>query len=199
MSDTSKHMEFDDEPPSSIIDRQGACAFPGLELDIDIVDPLLGDGEQLKGLLSNVVTAGLRQQLVADEAVAEVFIRVVGVEESQRLNNEFRGKDYPTNVLSFPGCDAAEIEQSLVSSASGGPPVMLGDIVIAAPVVEREAREQGKATMDHFCHLVVHGLLHVLGHDHIEDALAEKMEAIEIVILAELGISNPYLLEQVHG
>lgn len=199
MSDTSKNLNFDDEPPSSIIDRQGACAFPGLELDIDIVDPLLGEIDLMEPLLTSIVSAVLSQQGVAKNMVAEVFIRIVGNSDSKALNAEFRGKNYPTNVLSFPVFEPDDIAPAFVASAAGGPPTLLGDMVIAAPIVAEEAKAQGKTTMDHFCHLVTHGLLHLMGYDHIENDEAEKMEAIEIMILAELGISNPYLLEQGHG
>lgn len=199
MSDASKYMEPADEPPFSTIDREGVSAFPGLEIDIDIVDTSLGELDDLAPVLSNIVTAVLRGQGAASSVCAEVFIRVVGNTEGQRLNNEFRGKDYATNVLSFPGVEPVEVDAAMVASASGGPPFMMGDIIIAAPVVVREAAEQGKTGLDHFCHLVTHGLLHLLGHDHIEDRQAEKMEAIEIVILADMGIANPYLPGKNHG
>lgn len=192
MSDSSTHKNLEDEPPSSIIDRQGASAFPGLEIDIDIVDTSLGSLDVLAPQLTGIVSAVLLQQAVANSVCAEVFIRVVGSDDSQQLNSEFRGKDHATNVLSFPGVEPDDLASAMAASAAGGPPVMLGDIIIAAPVVTTEAAAQGKSVLDHFYHLVTHGLLHLLGHDHIEDTQAEKMEAIEIVILAEMGIANPY-------
>ena len=94
----------------------------------------------------------------------------------QKLNKEWRGKDKPTNVLSFPQDE----------------PSMLGDVILAYETVEQEAKEQNKRFENHATHLIVHGLLHLLGHDHIEDDEAETMEALEIQILADLGIKNPY-------
>lgn len=115
-------------------------------------------------------------------APCELTIRLVDAEESQALNSQYRGRDYPTNVLSFPF--DAEIEL---------PVQLLGDLVICVPVVQQEATEQGKSSMAHWTHMVVHGTLHLLGYDHIEDSEAEEMEALERLILAELDIADPYL------
>ena len=105
---------------------------------------------------------------------AELTIRVVGAAESRRLNRTWRGKDKPTNVLSF----SSEHE--------------IGDLAICAPVVAREAREQGKQPSAHWAHMVVHGVLHLLGYDHENDRDAGRMEARETKILAQLGMPNPY-------
>ena len=113
---------------------------------------------------------------------AEVTVRIVDNSESQQLNFDYRGKDKPTNVLSFPFQCPPGIELPL-----------LGDLVICAPVVEHEAAEQGKALTAHWAHMVVHGSLHLLGFDHINDDDAEQMEAEEVTILQQLGFSNPYL------
>jgi probable rRNA maturation factor len=112
---------------------------------------------------------------------AELAIRLVGVDEGRTLNREYRGKDYATNVLSFP----AELPPGVALP-------LIGDLAICAPVVQREAGEQGKRERDHWAHLTVHGVLHLLGHDHVEDAQAEAMEALETRILAGLGIADPY-------
>ncbi|MDB2682635.1 rRNA maturation RNase YbeY [Alphaproteobacteria bacterium] len=101
------------------------------------------------------------------------------------LNRDHRGKDKPTNVLSFPAYDPNEPHPE-------GLPVHLGDIVLAYETIEREAEEQSKRFEDHVIHLLVHGLLHLFGHDHEEDGEAEAMESLEIEILERLGIKNPY-------
>ena len=105
------------------------------------------------------------------------------------LNKEWRGKDKPTNVLSFPMLEREE----LLDLAVEGPPEMLGDLALAHETCAREAAEKGIALEDHAAHLIVHGLLHLAGHDHVDsDAQAEAMEALEIAALAKLGIADPY-------
>jgi probable rRNA maturation factor len=118
---------------------------------------------------------------------ADLAIRVVDAREGRALNRHYRGKDYATNVLSFPA-DAAEG----VKLPKGVKMPLLGDLVICAPVVAREAKEQGKALNDHYAHLTVHGVLHLLGWDHEDEREAECMEALEREILAGLGIADPY-------
>ena len=115
------------------------------------------------------------------EEASELVIRVVDANESQKLNKTFRGKDYPTNVLSFP----ADIQLP-----EG--PTILGDIAICLPVVKREADEQSKRFDQHFAHMVVHGCLHLMGYDHEDEHDADQMEAKEIGILENLGYPNPY-------
>ncbi|MEL0027228.1 MAG: rRNA maturation RNase YbeY [Perlucidibaca sp.] len=128
--------------------------------------------------------AGLHAALHASEPL-ELAIRLVGEDESRALNHDYRGKDKPTNVLSFP----AELPEMVLSELDERP---LGDLVICAPVVAREADEQGKALAAHWAHMTVHGLLHLLGHDHVEAVDAAVMEPLEIAILARLGWDNPY-------
>lgn len=125
---------------------------------------------------------------------AEVTIRVVDDAESQQLNFDYRGKDKPTNVLSFPAeMDEFEAEFDIPElMAELGDDNYLGDLVISAPTVAREALEQQKPVMDHWAHLVIHGCLHLQGYDHIEDDEAEIMEGLEIQLLAKLSIANPY-------
>lgn len=117
---------------------------------------------------------------------ADLAIRLVDVEEGRALNRHYRGKDYATNVLSFP----AELPEGL---PKGVKLPLLGDLVICAPVVAREAREQGKPLNAHYAHLTVHGCLHLLGWDHEEPREAEAMEQLERDILAGLGLPDPYL------
>lgn len=119
------------------------------------------------------------------QAEAEVTIRIVDAAESQQLNFDYRHKDKPTNVLSFPFQAPAGIELPL-----------LGDIVICVQVVAQEALEQNKALEAHWAHMVVHGCLHLLGFDHINDTDAEEMEAEEVQILQELGFSDPYFIDE---
>lgn len=128
------------------------------------------------------VATTLQQQR---KRTAELSIRVVDLEEGRELNRQYRGKDYATNVLSFP----AELPPGIQLP-------LLGDLVICAPVVKREATEQGKILRDHYAHLTVHGLLHLLGHDHESETAAEHMEAIERNILTRFGIANPYCVTQ---
>ena len=115
----------------------------------------------------------------------EMTVRIVDEAESHELNLTYRGKDRPTNVLSFPFECPDEVELPL-----------LGDLVICRQVVEREAAEQEKALIAHWAHMVVHGSLHLLGYDHIEDDEAEEMESLETQIMQGLGFDDPYLAEK---
>jgi len=163
-------------------DTKEAPAAPGLSVDILIEDEAWHAVNGLEdltrsGLLAALAVAGLSYR------EAEVCVLFTDDEEVRRLNAEYRGKDKPTNVLSFP--------------AGGGPqvadaPVMLGDIVLARSVVEKEALQQGKPLANHLTHLIVHGMLHLAGFDHEQDDEAETMEALEIEALARLGLPNPY-------
>ncbi|MGY6563651.1 MULTISPECIES: rRNA maturation RNase YbeY [Halomonadaceae] len=150
--------------PAPIVDRQAA----------------LSDRElPAQAALENWVAAVLAR--FPGETRHEVTVRFVDADEGQALNRDYRGRDKPTNVLSFP---------------FDGPPgialPLLGDLVLCHPVVEREAAEQSKRLEHHYAHLVVHGMLHLLGHDHLEDEEAEAMEQLERDILADLGIADPY-------
>jgi probable rRNA maturation factor len=130
-----------------------------------------------------------RAALAAQGEVAGDLVILLTDDDAVRvLNAEFRGKDKPTNVLSFPGGDMP----------MPGAPVHLGDIVLAYGVCRDEAEAQGKSLANHLTHLVIHGILHVLGRDHEDDAEAEAMEAEERSLLASLGVADPYILPDDH-
>ena len=111
----------------------------------------------------------------------EVTIRIVDEAEGRALNHTYRNKDYATNVLTFPITEE---------------PYLMGDIIICAPVVAKEAREQHKELHAHYAHLTVHGILHLHGYDHITDAQAELMEGLETAIITKLGYASPYLITE---
>ncbi len=127
-------------------------------------------------------------QLAAGTRQVELSVRLTGDEQVRALNSEWRGKDKPTNVLSFPLTEPDELE----SASADGPELMLGDIVLARGVCEREAAEKAIPVETHATHLLVHGTLHLLGHDHHDDADAADMEGREVRALARLGIADPY-------
>jgi len=132
-------------------------------------------------MFENWVNAALKQ---LDEE-CELSIRLVDEKESAELNATYRGKEGPTNVLSFPFDSPVPMD-----------PRLLGDLIICVPVVEKEALEQEKKLDNHWAHLVVHGCLHLLGYDHIEDEKAEIMETLEVTILQSLKIDDPYQEKQ---
>lgn len=113
--------------------------------------------------------------------VTELTIRLVGLEESQKLNHQFRNKNRPTNVLSFPAPETDLLDIPF-----------LGDLAICVPVVEQEAVEQNKLLDAHWAHMVIHGVLHLQGHDHETPQEAEQMEALEVKLLTDMGFKNPY-------
>lgn len=150
------------------------------QLTVDVQNVYDGEGVPDADRLQRWAQAAWLQ-----DTASEVTIRIVGALESQTLNHQYRGKDRPTNVLSFPFEAPAGIRVPLA-----------GDLVICAPVVEHEAREQGKEPEAHWAHMVVHGMLHLQGYDHIKDNEAEVMEGLEIRLLQQLGYANPYEAEE---
>ena len=146
-----------------------------LELDLQVASQASAPSEAQFRLWCEM---GLRQR----SADSEMTIRLVDEAEGRELNHTWRHKDYATNVLSFP----ADVPDELLDIP------LLGDLVICVPVVAREAAEQGKSPDAHWAHLVIHGYLHLLGYDHIDDEEADEMEALERELLAELGYPDPY-------
>lgn len=138
-------------------------------------------GEQLEQWSIVALEVGER------ESDASLSLRFVDVDEARQINARFRHKDYATNVLSFP----ADIPAGL-PDLDAAP--LLGDIVICPAVVEREAQEQDKPLVNHWAHLLIHGVLHLLGYDHLQEQAAQHMESLEIEALQKLGIPNPYLV-----
>ncbi len=146
-------------------------------IELDVQRAVEGAEIPSNDALERWVEAAMQGQ----RAEAELTIRIVDEVESAELNTQYRHKPGSTNVLSFPFDCPPEVELNL-----------LGDMVICAPVVAREAAEQGKRLEDHWAHMVVHGTLHLLGFDHIDAADAEEMESLEIDVLEKMGICNPY-------
>ncbi|MEM7432047.1 MAG: rRNA maturation RNase YbeY [Pseudomonadota bacterium] len=132
--------------------------------------------------IQSLVAAVLREARSEDEG--EFCVRVVASDEMRALNRDYRGADKPTNVLSFPA-------EPLPGQPDDEEP-FFGDIVVCAEVVAAEAAAQGKAVADHWAHMIVHGTLHLLGWDHVQDEAAEDMERLETRILADRGVANPY-------
>jgi probable rRNA maturation factor len=172
-------------PPSPAKTRRAACRV------VVIVDPATAAAwkravPEAEAQVRRAARAAL-QGMKPRRGRSEIAVRLSGDRDVRRLNRSFRGKDKPTNVLSFPSGDAV---------LPRGAPRMLGDIVIAYGTVAREAAAQGKSVRDHLLHLVVHGVLHLLGHDHQRAAAAQRMEKLETVLLARFGIADPYVMER---
>jgi len=141
----------------------------------------LPDLVEIEKWISATIIAG--SDKIRDDA--ELTVRIVDIEESQQLNHQYREKDKPTNVLSFPFQNPPGITLPL-----------LGDLVVCKQVVEKEAIEQQKTLTSHWAHMLIHGTLHLLGYDHIDDDEAATMESIETKLMIELGYSDPYLSEK---
>lgn len=157
-----------------------------MQLDIDIEDWPEGDWESLAEQ-----AAGAAGEVAPELANPRLLVSLLFTsdEEVHALNREWRERDKPTNVLSFPMLEQDE----LLDLAPDGPPVMLGDIALARETCAREAADKGVPLGHHAAHLIIHGLLHLAGHDHVNsDAEADAMEQLEIAALAKLGIADPY-------
>ena len=166
-----------------------------IEVVVDVGDGWDG-ATDWDALSQGAVAAALRASphgWMADQAfAAEVSIKLTDDEEVRALNAQYRGKDKPTNVLSFPMVQA-DLLDALSNSDDGE--VLLGDIVLAHGVCAAEAGEKGIPVDTHATHLIVHGMLHLLGYDHMADAEAEAMEGIERAALGSLGIDDPYAID----
>ena len=151
-------------------------------------DSSTGWGELARAAATAAIAESAFPQLGQGERAVELSIRLASDAEVHALNAEWRGKDKPTNVLSFPLAEATQLE----AVGCEGPELMLGDIVLARGVCEREAAEKAIPMETHATHLVVHGTLHLLGYDHHDDDGAADMESREVRALARLGIADPY-------
>lgn len=160
-------------PPSSAMSARASTELPDLTLDLQFGNAV---PEAHKKLLSKArVTRWMRMALLRD---AEITVRVVGAAEGRALNRDYRNKDYATNVLTFDYTRE---------------PVVTADLVLCAPVVAKEAKEQNKTLEEHYAHLLVHGTLHAQGYDHeTNETDALEMEALEVLLLEGLGLGNPY-------
>ncbi|WP_165323881.1 rRNA maturation RNase YbeY [Rhizorhabdus phycosphaerae] len=156
-----------------------------------------GEDTDWEALAIEAVTAALsispHAGLLNAPFTVEISVRLADDDEVHALNRQYRQKDKPTNVLSFPMVQPDLIE-TLDNSDDGE--VLLGDIILARGVCEREAAEKGVAPAEHATHLIVHGTLHLIGYDHLEDDEAEAMEDLEKIALAKLGIADPYAIRE---
>jgi probable rRNA maturation factor len=151
-------------------------------------DSSTGWDELARSAATAAIAESAFPQLGSSERTVELSIRLAGDAEVHALNSEWRGKDKPTNVLSFPMAEADELAKAVGS----GPELMLGDIILARGVCAAEAAEKAIPIEDHAAHLMVHGTLHLLGYDHMDEDGAADMEAREVRALARMGIADPY-------
>jgi probable rRNA maturation factor len=151
-------------------------------------DSSTGWAELARSAATAAIAESAFPQLSSTERLVELSIRLASDTEVHALNSEWRGKEKATNVLSFPMAEADD----LAEVAASGPELMLGDIVLARGVCAAEAAEKAITVEDHAAHLMVHGTLHLLGYDHMDEAGAADMEAREIRALARMGIADPY-------
>ncbi|SKA23530.1 rRNA maturation RNase YbeY [Consotaella salsifontis] len=169
----------------SSVEKPAGGPGEGIEIELLIEDEGWADpqwGDPL-ALVRRAVAAVAARLPALSSATSELSLVLADDATVKALNAQWRDKDKATNVLSFP---AVELQPG------DAPGPLLGDIIVARETVLAEASAEQKAPADHFCHLVVHGLLHLLGYDHIEEAEAEEMEALEVAVLGDLGIADPY-------
>jgi len=156
------------------------------------------DSTDWETLATSAATAAVERtpqgEWVRHPVAIEIAIRLTSDDEVRTLNRQYRSKDTPTNVLSFPMVQPDLLDT--VTQGSDDGEVLLGDIVLAHGVCVAEAADKGVSVADHATHLIVHGVLHLLGHDHGDDAEGEAMEGLERAALASLGIADPYLIRE---
>ena len=162
-------------------------------LDIAVLNEGWEDNPDWESLAHRAALAAVRASpyaaLETTRTPAEIAIRLTSDAEVHALNRDYREKDKPTNVLSFPMYAPEDMAELMTSR---DPEILLGDLVLARGVCEAEAAERGISVSDHATHLIIHGVLHLLGFDHMEDAEAQAMETLERSILRELGLHDPY-------
>ena len=167
-----------------------------IQIELSREDPW-PDGFNWEALATRSALAALRAtphgEWIDQPVAIEISVRLTTDEDVQALNRDYRGKDAPTNVLSFPMVQP-DLLDGLTNSDDGE--VLLGDIALAYGVCAQEAEDRGIAVADHATHLIVHGVLHLLGYDHQEDAAAEAMEDIERTVLASIGLGDPYATDK---
>jgi len=162
-----------------------------LEIDIDADEEWDSSGswdELVRRAAEAAIAESAFPQLATGDRPVELSVRLTGDNQVRELNAEWRGKDRPTNVLSFPLAETRDLQDANVA----GPELLLGDIVLAHGVCKAEAAEKRLTVEQHATHLIVHGTLHLLGYDHLADDQAADMEAREVRALDRLGIGNPY-------
>lgn len=189
--------KIDERADEGIDEGAGEESEQGVEHSSDLEKSQLPSEAQLSRWAEAALleAKGLEQSSLKPVSLS---IRIVSSDESQALNLQYRGKERPTNVLSFPFEFPAELPPEMMAELMPDealPEAMLGDLAICADVVKSEAQQQNKKLHDHWAHMVVHGCLHLLGYDHIKDQEAEVMEALEVSILSKLKISDPYHID----
>jgi len=172
---------------------------PSLNIDVQnaLLDPGKGLAEEQLKLWANLAYTQVKAfdaDVIKEGGVQDVTIRLVEEHEITQLNRDYRGKDKPTNVLSFVfENEFAQMIQQSDDSSDEYDVNLLGDVVICHSVIVEEAEAQSKPVANHYAHMVVHGILHLCGYDHLDEVSAKQMEALEIAILAQKQIANPYL------
>jgi probable rRNA maturation factor len=166
-----------------------------LIVDFSVSDSLIDEDEDVPQCPQADLISLWAQQAFLSSEDRVVSVQIVSKAEMQQLNHDWRGKDYATNVLSFPMSIDDELDLTSLENEDGYT-APLGDIALCAAVINREAAEQSKSRDAHWAHMVVHGTLHLQGYDHINNSDAEEMESLEIKILHSLGFDNPYQISK---